>query len=69
MINILMYNNNVCCPASLESASVHTEYTKYTRKQAHKQVLAVYFHHTYKTRRKKLYYYFIDILYHLSAQD
>jgi hypothetical protein len=42
MINILMYNNNVCFLAVIEAASRHTEYTKYTRKQAHKQVLAVY---------------------------
>lgn len=49
MINTLMYNNNVRCPVSLESASIHTEYTKRTRKQ----VLALYFHHTYRTRRKE----------------
>jgi len=51
MINILMYSNNMCC----EAPSIHRKYTKYTRKQAHKQVLAVYFHHTYKTRRKELF--------------
>jgi hypothetical protein len=63
MINILMYNNNVCCPALMETASRHTEYTKYTRKQAHKQVLAVYSITRTKHAEKKLYYYyFLDIL-------
>lgn len=36
MINILMYSNKMCC----EALSIHRKYTKYTRKQAHKQVLA-----------------------------
>jgi len=38
----------------MEAVSTHTEYTKYTHKQAHKQVLAVYFHHTYKTRKEEV---------------